>query len=230
MPNASASAVRPSSVTVSARPRGTRFTQPADRKRSSTARPEPAGQMVPLLGPVHAVAHERPFPRWHFDADAGEEVPPGVGQLVLEVVAGTAQGVMAVAARVIATVAADERLAIQQAAHHRHAETARDMVVAVRAERSRAALVPSRSERTGRGGASAPQLLEQLADLGTGQPVVAVPAVGFDGQQARAGQLAEVAAGGRPADPRFVGEHAGGQRPAVVQGEQNLAPGRVGQK
>ena len=41
MPNASASAARPSSVTVSARPRGTRFTQPADRKRSNTARPSP---------------------------------------------------------------------------------------------------------------------------------------------------------------------------------------------
>ncbi len=41
MPNASANARRPSSVTVSARPRGTRLTQPADRKRSSTARPSP---------------------------------------------------------------------------------------------------------------------------------------------------------------------------------------------
>ena len=40
----------------------------------------------------------------------------------MDVVAGATQGVMA--------VAADERLAIQQAAHHRHAETTRAMVVA----------------------------------------------------------------------------------------------------
>jgi adenylate cyclase len=35
------SAVRPRSVTATARPRGARFTHPADRKRSSTARPRP---------------------------------------------------------------------------------------------------------------------------------------------------------------------------------------------
>ena len=184
---------------------------------------------MPLLGPVDAVAHEWSFARWHFDSYAGEEVPPGVGQLVPEVVAGTAQGVMAVAARVIATVAADERLAIEQAAHDSHAEAARDMVVAGarRAQPRRAGALPQRADGPRR--REAPQLLEQLADLGTGQPVVAVPAMGFDGQQPGVGELAEVTAGGRPADTRFVGQDAGGQRPAVVEREQHLAPGRVRQ-
>ena len=99
---------------------------------------EPAGQVVPLLGPVDAVTHEWSFARWHFDSYAGEEVPPAVGQLVMDVVAGAAQGVLVVAARVVASVAADERLAIEQAAHDSHAETARDMVIAS-ARRSAAA-------------------------------------------------------------------------------------------
>src|SRR5262245_34887945 len=51
---------------------------------------EAAGQMVALLGPVHAVAHEWPFARWHFDTDVGEEVASGDGQLVFDVVAGAA--------------------------------------------------------------------------------------------------------------------------------------------
>jgi len=41
MPNASAKAAQPLSVTVTARPRGTRLIQPADSVRSSTARPSP---------------------------------------------------------------------------------------------------------------------------------------------------------------------------------------------
>jgi hypothetical protein len=39
IPNMSAKVARPSSVTVTARPRVTRLAQPADRKRSSSARP-----------------------------------------------------------------------------------------------------------------------------------------------------------------------------------------------
>jgi hypothetical protein len=169
MPKQSANAARPWSVTVSARPRGARLTQPA-------------GQVVPLLRPIHAVAREWPLAHWHFDADAGEEAAPGVGQLVAEVVAGTARGVIAVAARVVATVAADERLAIQQAAHDCHPKAARDMVVtrARRAQSRRPGALPQRAHRPRR--REAPQLLEQLADLGTGQPVVAVPAMAFDGQ------------------------------------------------
>jgi hypothetical protein len=148
MPNASANALRPSSVTVSARPR--HALDPARGQEAIQYRaPEPAGQVVPLLGPIHAVAHERPFPRWHFNTDAGEEVPPGVGQLVMNVVAGAAQGVIVVAARVVATVAADERLAIQQAAHHSHAETARDMVIAsaCQAQPRRTRALPQRAHR-----------------------------------------------------------------------------------
>ena len=73
-------------------------------------------------------------------------------------------------------------------------------------------------------------MFEQLGDFGTGQPVVAMPAMGLHGQQPGVGQLAEMAAGRRPADARFVGEHAGGQRPTVVEREQDLAPCRVGQQ
>ena len=43
--------------------------------------------------------------------------------------------------------------------------------------------------------------------------------MGFDGEQSGAGQLAEVAAGCRPADARFVGEDAGRQRTPVVKGD-----------
>jgi hypothetical protein len=121
--------------------------------------------VVPLLGPIDAIAHEWSFPRWHFDADAGKEVSPGVGQLVPDVVAGLARRVMAVAARVVAAVAANECFSI--------------------------------------------------ADLWTGQPVVAVTAVGFDGQQARGSQLAEVAAGCRAADTCFVSQDAGRRAPTL---------------
>jgi len=115
---------------------------------------------VPLLGPVHAVAHEWSAARWHFNGYAGEKIPPGVGELVTEVVAGAAQGVMAVAARVEATVTADERLAIQQAAHDSHAKTARDKIEARagRAQPRRPCALPQRAHRAQR--REAPQLLE----------------------------------------------------------------------
>ncbi len=181
MPNSSASAVRPSSVTVSARPRGTRFTQPADRNRSNTARPSPPDRWCRCSVQSTQYRMSWPFARWYFDADAGEEVAPDVGQFVAEVVAGAAQRVMAVAARVVATVAADERLAIQQAAHDGHAEAAREVVVAGarRAQPRRAGALPQRSDGPRR--CEAHKLLEQLADLGAGEPVVAVPAVGLHG-------------------------------------------------
>ena len=97
-----------------------------------------------------------------------------------------------------------------------------------RAQPRRAGAFPQRSNGPRR--CEAHKLLEQLADLGAGEPVVAVPAMGLDRQEAGVGQLAEVTAGRRPADARFVGEHAGGQRPPVVEGEQHLAPGRIGQQ
>ena len=186
---------------------------PARRQETTQhGAPEPAGQMVPLLGPVHTVAHEWPFARWHFDAYSGQKVSSGVGQLVMQVAAGAAQRVVAVAVRVKASVAADERLAIQQVAHDSDPEAARDMVIARagRAQPRRAGALPKRSDGPRR--REAHKMFEQLADLRTGQPVVAVPAMGLDRQQARAGQLAEVAAGCRPADARFVGEDAGRQR------------------
>ena len=142
---------------------------------------QPTRKVVPLLRPVHAIPYEWPFARWYFDSYAGEEVAPDVGQFVAEVVAGAAQGVMAVAARVVASVAADECIAIQQAAHDGHAEAARDMVVAGarRAQPRRAGALPQRSDGPRR--REAHKLLEQLADLGAREPVVAVPAMGLHG-------------------------------------------------
>src|SRR5262249_46789349 len=124
---------------------------------------------------------ERPFARWHFDTDAGEEIVSGTGQLVFDVVAGAAQGVVAVAARVVTPVAAHQRIALQQAAHDGNTQTARDVVVtgAGRAQPRRAGTFPQRSDWLWR--CQPDQLLEQLADFGTGQPVVAVPAMAFDG-------------------------------------------------
>jgi len=86
--------------------------------------------MVPLLGPVHAIAHEWSSAGWHFDTDGGQEIPADVGQFIVEIAARLAESIMAVARRVVVPVTADECLAVQQAAHDGHPEPACDMVVA----------------------------------------------------------------------------------------------------
>src|SRR5215218_9968133 len=86
--------------------------------------------MVPLLGPVDAIAHERSFAGWYLDADLGEKIAAVVGELVADVVAWTAQPVVAVAAGIVASIAADKNLALEQAGHHLHAQPAGQMVVA----------------------------------------------------------------------------------------------------
>src|SRR6478736_9315233 len=103
---------------------------------------------------------------------------------------------MAVAVWIVAAVAADQRLAIQQAPHDSHAEPARQVVVAGsrRAQACGTGALPQRSDRPWR--CEANQMFEQLADFGTGQPVVAMPAMGLHGPQPGVGQLAEMAAGG----------------------------------
>src|ERR1700740_797072 len=111
--------------------------------------------------------------------------------------------------RVVATVAANENVAVQEAAHDLHTETARQVVVTGSglAQLGRPGALAQRSD--GPWWRQSDEVLEKRADLGTRQSVVTVSAVRFDGEQAGGGQLAQVATGRRPADPRLVGEHAG---------------------
>ena len=139
-------------MTFIARPRGTGFTQIGREKAVEHRAAQRARQMVPLLGPVHAIPHERPSARGQFDANVSKEVAPVVGQLVLNVVTGTAQRIMAVAVWVVATVAANENPAVQQAAHDLHTQAPGQVVVtrAGRPQPRRPCAVAQRPDRTRR--------------------------------------------------------------------------------
>ena len=128
IPNASAKAARPSSVTVTARPRGTRFTQSAERNgRGRRDRVRPTGGDVVPSSPRNTAPAA--FARRQFDADVDEKRLPRIGQLVVDFMPWAAQRVVTVADRVETSVTADEHLAVQQAAHDLHAEPASEMVV-----------------------------------------------------------------------------------------------------
>ena len=68
------------------------------------------------------------------------------------------------------------------------------------------------------------QRLDQLADLGAGQPEVAVAAVALDPQHPALDQPAEMGARGRRGDAGLVGQHARRQRAAVAEREQDPGP------
>lgn len=89
----------------------------------------------------------------------------------------------------IDTVASREHILLEQAAHDLHAQPAGDVVVrVVRCATAPPGAFPQRCDRTGR--CQPAQLLEQRPDLRTGQLVVAMPAVGLNGQQPGLGELA----------------------------------------
>ena len=76
----------------------------------------------------------------------------------------------------------------------------------------------------GRGGGDTRERLDQLRDLRAGEPVVAVAALGDDGEQPRVDEPPEVLAGGRRRDARLRGEHARRQRAPVAEREQHPRP------
>ena len=132
--------------------------------------------------------------------------------------------------RVVASVASSQHVMLQHAAHDCDAEPAREMVVTGtgRTQSGCAGAFPQGRHLPGRGQPA--EALEQVRDFGSGQPVIPMPPVGLHGEEPRVGQLSEVAAGRRSADPGLVGQHAGGQCPSVVQGQQHLAARGVGEQ
>ena len=92
IPNASAKAARPSSVTVTARPRVTRFTQPAETKRSRTAWPNgPTGGGAVPSGP--RVPDQRSSCRRQFDSDIDSNRLPRIRHFVVDFMSRAAQRV-----------------------------------------------------------------------------------------------------------------------------------------
>ena len=91
-----------------------------------------------------------------------------------------------------------------------------------RPDRVRARAVAQRADR--RGGRDARERLDQLRDLRAGEPVVAVAALGDDGEEPGVDEPPEVLAGGRRRDARLRGEHARRQRATVAEREQHPRP------
>lgn len=63
--------------------------------------------------------------------------------------------------------------------------------------------------------------LENAFDMRRRQPVVAVPAMFFDGEQPMAEQVREVTAGCRGGDAGFLGESTGRKRASISQRQQD---------
>ena len=118
------------SVTVTARPRGTRFTQPAERKRSSTARPSAPDKWWRCSVQSTQYRTSGLLPVGISTPTLGEEC---LGRFPSARSESRARGCSAHRGRrgcgSISSVTADEYLALQQAAHDLHPEATREMVV-----------------------------------------------------------------------------------------------------
>ncbi len=208
-----------------------RSIQPPARKRSHRPAADLPGEVVPGLGPVDAVADQAAAGGRQRHAEMVEEVPAGAGQPVVDVVPGPGRPVAVRRVRAEAAVAAGQVAVVEQAAHQLDAQAAGQVVVtgAGQPELRGAGGGPQRGDRFRR----RPQLqhpLDQLRHLRSGQPVVPVPAVRADGDQAALGEPLEVGAGRRAAHPGLVGEQAGRQLAARVEGHQDPAPGAIGEQ
>jgi hypothetical protein len=143
-------------------------------------------------------------------------VPPHVPQIARR------QPVLSV--EVAQPVTAGDRAFGDQRLHQRDAETAGEVVVtrARGPDRVRARTFAERAH--GRGGGDTRERLDQLRDLRAGEPVIAVAALGDDGEQARVDEPPEVLAGGRRRDARLRGEHPGRQRAPVPERQKHPHP------
>lgn len=180
------------------------------------------GEVMVSFGPVHAVAHDRPF--WQDNAEVGEECLSSVAQVVVDVVAVAGP---LVPVGVVGAVAAGEVATVDHGAHESDTETAGEVVVAGAglAQLLGSGALPQRADRLGRGEPA--QVLDELADSGVGDPVVAVSPVCLDGQQSAVHQLAKVVAGGGGSHAGLGGQPGGRQRLAAIESHQDAAAGTV---
>src|SRR4051812_44615437 len=149
--------------------------------------------MVALLAPVDAVADRLALAR--LDAEVAQQPRAAVGQLVAHVAPAGREAVLARGGRLEAAVAAGQRAALDERAHERGPQAARDVVVARAraAQRVRTGAIAQRAHR--RLGGDGAERLDDLGDRRPGQPEVAVAPVALDGQKARLDEPCEVLAG-----------------------------------
>ncbi len=114
-----------------------------------------------------------------------------------------------------------------QAVGQRHAEAARQMVVA--GARLLEILVDARARAIPgwplHGGDR--HAFEHLADERRGQTIIAMPALGHEAEKARPGQFRQMPAGGLCRNARPIGKLAGGQGLAAHKGREDVCPRAV---
>ena len=104
-------------------------------------------------------------------------------------------------------VAAGDQLALEHRRHQLGAEDSREVVIAGAGKADGLRAGPLTERAHGRRGRQPRQRLEQVRDLGAGEPKVAMAAVALDAQQTALDELCEMRTRGRSRDPSLVGEH-----------------------
>jgi hypothetical protein len=146
----------------------------------------------------------------------------------VKIVARRGEPVGAGALVAMAAVASGDELLLDQGGEERDAQPSGEVVVA-RPRAAQGVGARALAQRAhGRRRREAGHGLQQLGDLGARQRVVAVAALGPDGDEPGVEQQGEMDARRRDRDARLVGEHAGGERPPVEEREEHARARRLG--
>jgi len=170
-----------------------------------------AGEVMAANTPIEAGAAERATPAdqaFGVDSDSGKESLPGPGELQ-------------------SAVAGSQLASLLEAIENEHAQFAGKMVVA-HAGLSQGGLARARpkANRT-RPKGYAHEVFEKLRDVATAETEIAVPSLGFYGDQPRLEQLGEVGADGLLGHAGDLRELGCGQRFAGGERGQDFRPGVV---
>jgi hypothetical protein len=168
-------------------------------------------EMVASFAPIKAVANEgsgrADRRRWN-DADRREQIPTGVGELRECVVVGN-------------------RADLDEAVGQRHRDGTGEMVITRPGERHVGRHAARASDRRGSVAGELEHGFKESGNIGSGESVIAVAPLGFNGDESTIEQSCEVLTRGRDGDTRMAGEFGHGVRPLVEQGIEERDPSRV---